>query len=456
MAEMLYLFSPVLIAIFIGLPIVFIKYLLTKNNTKKQTEQKHSTPLICPDISKTPAQKPDYDFFTENTVIDADYLQKLIDAQRKIKHQELSPYDGLEIERIIKVEYNPTSRMSRVTYEVKKYYKTIERYVQQNYQRYPVYSDLKSKTRQYTKSYKLTNKNLENLHNEFEFSNEHLFMDLIVALNSPSLVPYMFFLKALGNQLGIAVEYDEAQIKSAKDKLSDFEKQTNDRTKHLSLSISKTSKPLSRTKSKAEKITTKLQALEQKGKHNPKSELKLQNLKNYIQKQEQSIEDMENEISSLNASLEETKKSVSDRCTELNEHIKFIQRKEYSLLKKFKPLQTEVSNTNDFVSLDALLGIEYKKIVGCYVIRNTEKDKYYVGQSKDVLRRLKQHFKGTVPSNPIFAEDYYTSNVEDKSKLFEVKIIELQTKDELDRTEKDLIEQYDCFYSGYNGTHGNT
>lgn len=99
--------------------------------------------------------------------------------------------------------------------------------------------------------------------------------------------------------------------------------------------------------------------------------------------------------------------------------------------------------------------MEYEKIVGCYIIRNKEKDKYYVGQSKDVIKRLKQHFKGTIPNNIIFAEDYYSSSM-DKSDLFEVKILPCATKDDLDRTEKQLIEKYDAFNSGYNGTNGNS
>jgi hypothetical protein len=71
------------------------------------------------------------------------------------------------------------------------------------------------------------------------------------------------------------------------------------------------------------------------------------------------------------------------------------------------------------------------------------------------LRRLKQHFKGTVPNNVIFAEDYYTSLSYNKENLFEVKIISCQTKDELDQMEKQLITKYNAFEFGYNGTSGN-
>lgn len=44
----------------------------------------------------------------------------------------------------------------------------------------------------------------------------------------------------------------------------------------------------------------------------------------------------------------------------------------------------------------------------------------------------------------------------ERDNLFEVRIIRCQTKDELDRTEKQLIFDYEAFTKGYNGTNGNT
>ena len=86
---------------------------------------------------------------------------------------------------------------------------------------------------------------------------------------------------------------------------------------------------------------------------------------------------------------------------------------------------------------------------------NNENGKCYVGQSKDVLKRLRQHFKGTEPINIIFANDYYSSSFVKKEDLFSVKIIPCQTKDELDRTERKLIEEYGARQTGYNSTVGN-
>lgn len=125
-------------------------------------------------------------------------------------------------------------------------------------------------------------------------------------------------------------------------------------------------------------------------------------------------------------------------------------------LQEIVPLSADfqIETNAGFIPLKDINGIEYKKIVGCYIIRNRSNERCYVGQSKDVIKRLKQHFKGTYPNNIIFAKDYFAA--EDKENLFEIKVFPCATKDELDKTEKSLIEQYDSFFNGYNGTSGNT
>jgi len=141
---------------------------------------------------------------------------------------------------------------------------------------------------------------------------------------------------------------------------------------------------------------------------------------------------------------------------QIDEDIHHLKQEYFANLNLIDPLPITLMTNEDFIPLKVLGGIKYEKIIGCYVLCNNEKEKYYVGQSKDVMRRLKQHFKGTEPKNIIFAEDYFTSQWEDRENLFSLKIIPLETKDELDATEKELIELYDAFNSGYNGTQGNT
>ena len=96
-----------------------------------------------------------------------------------------------------------------------------------------------------------------------------------------------------------------------------------------------------------------------------------------------------------------------------------------------EPLPTIVKNSddNDFIPLKKLVGMNYERIIGCYVIRNIEKNKYYVGQSKDVLNRVcHQHFNGIMVKNIIFAEDYYSSKLEKKMICLKLKLLNLTKK----------------------------
>ena len=126
----------------------------------------------------------------------------------------------------------------------------------------------------------------------------------------------------------------------------------------------------------------------------------------------------------------------------------------YSSQIKLLPEQANINNNGKFIPLKELSSFEYRKIRGCYIIRNRELDKYYVGQSKDIIKRLKTHFIQTKPHNYIFYEDWFNSKFENKEDLFEFKIIENNTID-LDILEKNLIEKYDSKNRGYNLTKGN-
>jgi hypothetical protein len=86
---------------------------------------------------------------------------------------------------------------------------------------------------------------------------------------------------------------------------------------------------------------------------------------------------------------------------------------------------------------------------GVYIIWNKTKDKHYVGQSKNMGKRLNQHFLNGEVRNVIFAKDWYSGD------CFYYKFYLCQTKDELDALEKRKIEEYDAFGKGYNGTGGN-
>ena len=133
------------------------------------------------------------------------------------------------------------------------------------------------------------------------------------------------------------------------------------------------------------------------------------------------------------------------RINDINQKIISIKNIDYRNLKK--------SISDDFMDLEkSFIHQSYfkKEIKGVYIIHNQTKNKYYVGQSKDVFNRvLKQHFSNGNVKNIIFAEDWYQKN------KFSWKYIECETKDELDTLEMEYIQKYNSFQSGYNKTGGN-
>lgn len=161
------------------------------------------------------------------------------------------------------------------------------------------------------------------------------------------------------------------------------------------------------------------------------------------------------------------------------EDIKKIEKKINSFSKEERLLQMKIDNYEKYNSIfiktkntkkfifkdknemflyDFFNNIKSKKdIYGCYVIKNLVNNKVYVGQSKNVIKRLNQHFdKNTmIPKNSIFSEDYYTLECNDKKRMFSVTIFRCNTKDELDVKERELITKYDSFKNGYNKTSGN-
>ena len=86
---------------------------------------------------------------------------------------------------------------------------------------------------------------------------------------------------------------------------------------------------------------------------------------------------------------------------------------------------------------------------GVYIIWNKTKNKYYVGQSKNMGKRLNDHFSNGEVRNVIFAKDWWNGD------YFCYKVHFCQTKDKLDSLEKQKIEEYNSFEKGYNGTGGN-
>ena len=261
------------------------------------------------------------------------------------------------------------------------------------------------------------------------------------------------------NQLSETIVTNETKAKKLRETLEVTEKE---KRKHDS-SFSKVSRKISKTEAHKPNILLSIITLSIYHYFGSQSRLlKLKARQEYISSLldalAQKRSSLENNLDALHLKNDESRKAFRDLSLKIENSINHLllecnaRKKEISAL----PVSCIPSQEENFIPLKALAGMSYTKIIGCYVIRNIENHKCYVGQSKDVMKRLRQHFKGTTPNNVIFAEDYYSSNLPNKENLFEVKILPRETKDELDSTERELIAEYDSFNFGYNGTNGNS
>jgi hypothetical protein len=89
-----------------------------------------------------------------------------------------------------------------------------------------------------------------------------------------------------------------------------------------------------------------------------------------------------------------------------------------------------------------------KNLKGVYVIWNATLNKYYVGQSKTIGKRIfEQHFGTNI--NKLFYEDYMIGC------NFLFSYILCNSKDLLDSVELEMIKYFHSDINGYNKTKGN-
>lgn len=395
--------------------------------------------------------------------------EELINSQSG-SHKELPPTFEL-----MSVDFNADTRATKLEFLRTQKYRTIERYVTQNYVRYPIYSAWKTRTKIIKKSIKLTNQELENLNNHTDPLIYRFAEEIIGALDTEELLPSWFIQRFLKR------EYD-AKIKELERQQKDYADSINKEIAYCKSEIFKNDRAIKESEAllakqtlKRDKIIKKINKAQSAKKSiflyvfsfgfykyfvSNSRQRKLDYKRGNIQ---EIIDAINNEIKLLNDSSKKKYNIIQAKTKQKEQkesEIKVLKDTEWqqysNQLKEVQPLVCEYKEKDSFSPLKTIAGLKYEKIIGCYIIRNKENDKCYVGQSKDVLRRIKQHFRGTTPNNIVFAEDYYSSQIQNREDLFEVKIIPCGTKDELDRTEKQLISDYDSWNHGYNGTSGNT
>lgn len=403
-----------------------------------------------------------------------------ISAARNLREREelIAAQQGKKIKAgpfysIFSFEYNEKTRVAHITFNQQEKYRKIERYVTVNYVRNPIYSDYwLTKEKKIKKTIKLSNNELENLPNNIDPLIKNFRFEIVERLKNEDLIPSWAIINSLNEDKEELLEEEKKILKTKVDELNNKNKAHNNKKSQLlsinkakNFLLSKERKKYNRLKKKYNRQKNLFLSLITFGVYSYLTSKKHKNkLSNIIKKSEGRLSNYEKIIADNNQQISTFAKWIADNNQEISnakkayeENCEAINQKYLVMISKVTPLETNIGSSENFIPLKKLVGMEYQKIKGCYVIHNREKDKYYVGQSKDVFKRvLRDHFSGTDVKNIIFAEDYYTSLYDDKTNLFEVKIIKCETKDELDETERELIELYDSFRNGYNGTGGNT
>jgi len=97
--------------------------------------------------------------------------------------------------------------------------------------------------------------------------------------------------------------------------------------------------------------------------------------------------------------------------------------------------------------LSQILKSADKGVVGIYIIYNETKNKYYVGQAKQIIQRVKKHFQVED-----MARDFLDG---DRMNIKFLTANELGNDYRLDHVEKTGIEIFEADKNGYNKTTGN-
>lgn len=129
----------------------------------------------------------------------------------------------------------------------------------------------------------------------------------------------------------------------------------------------------------------------------------------------------------------------------LDSYEKYKSKKERML--KIKKIRNNIEN-NNFISIkDFYLAYSNFDFKGIYILKNVTKQKYYVGKSINVVKRVKNHIQGRGNAH-LFADLKYGD-------IFTIHLINYSSKfSTLGQQEKFYIEVFDSYNKGYNRNRG--
>ncbi|MFI3329307.1 MAG: hypothetical protein R3Y05_02330 [bacterium] len=386
----------------------------------------------------------------------------------KLMHRDFNTKDIMF--QIFELDYNKETNNAKFIFQEVTKYTTIESYVQKSYGKVPVYSKPKYKSKKIYKHLTLTEEDFENITSHQEILLKEFAVDICIQLKEKFGVEYPLWIEYkivdLFNHSGRTAILKEHTEKH--DKLKEYTLNIERAITISKNNIMTIELEISKLISYVENLETvdlvKLdKKIENTKEENVKKLEKLANLReeieNAIQVASIKKENYQNAIVVNNATLDLALEN-NDKLKDIHEKINamrlklelefkkhVINIKKNVVVKKAEAVEVKEIPESFFKLLD-LPEYAYRPIVGCYVIRNRENGKCFVGQSKDIMDTLAKEFRGTTPTKKIYAEDYFTSG--NKEVLFEVRIIEIYDGEDINAIQKELMAEYDSKSNGYN------
>lgn len=135
--------------------------------------------------------------------------------------------------------------------------------------------------------------------------------------------------------------------------------------------------------------------------------------------------------------------------------IKYLYDKLHYILNKERFIEEGIMRAQNTIKAEDFFSIEKRLIRqgfsthGVYILQNQTDGRYYVGQSVDLMRRIREHLKGRGNQGV-----YKSMQMGDRFTIQLIKLSESKFYD-LDSLEKHFIRKHDSFRRGYNKTRGN-
>lgn len=430
--------------------LIYLVYAIYKVYKRHETKQELLNGARKPDYRLSESCQPkDINFVEEKCIfynrtpgpIGTDDIRTLMqNARKRIARKYIHPFEENTTIEMACLDYNAISQIARIDFKLRTSYRTVTGYKQINGVRYRIYSDPKIKERYYRETFHVTADALERLDHPADEIVRLFREEVVIRLNCVTAVPSWAIKKWLQEERSGYEQYLSDLVAHKKQTLVN----ANHALETQSPAINKT----------IEKKTHKIEVLNAKLQHRTgKRADKLQAKINSVQS---IVSDASAKLTKLRDTVETSKNGLEAAELEQHSTVELLEREVPALIKSVRRLNQEDPAEDGFVLLAQYMLNPYTKITGVYVIRNNKNERCYVGQSKDVMKRLKQHFRNNQPVNPIFQHDYDMASSTERETLFSVKVISLGSKDELDRVEKDLIVVYSAYATGYNSTKGNT